>query len=159
MFGARREARAMEVAWSTFAKGASQPVLIAKKAPFPCAFSSVATLEDASAFGEDAFDSVLWRVDRPLREGVFLLRRVLKPGAKVFFIVDLVPKPLERLRELLGRRTVLRFSREEVCEALVLAGLEAPQVWIDGPKLVALSGNVPSAFEALDQVFSQPLSA
>ncbi len=158
MLVTRRHARAIEAAWAAFAVGATKPVMIAKKAPFTGSFSSAAGLEDAAAIGE-SFDAVLWRVDRPLHEGLCALRQLLLPGAKVLFVVELVPGPWARAKELFGRGKTLRFSKEEACEALVLAGLEAPRVWLDSPQLVVLSANLPSALESLDQVFAQPLSA
>lgn len=158
MFGLGRDVRAMEAAWTSFSADVARGLVVAKKAPFASlgtgVAASVASVEDAVRAGT-SFDGVLWRVDRPLVEGAALLRSALAPGAKLFFVVELVPSAWGVLTELLGKPKRLRFTRDSVCEAAVVAGLVAPRVWVDTPKLIGLSAQLPVNLEPLDQVFSQ----
>ena len=65
-----------------------------------------------------------------VREGMRLLRPHLEPGARVFFVVELVPSVWDVARQLVGGREIQRFSREGVCDEVLLAGLSSPRVWL-----------------------------
>jgi hypothetical protein len=85
-----------------------------------------------------------------------ILRPYLAPGARLFLFVELVPSVWGVTRELLGGREIVRFTKEGICEELLLLGLGGPRVWVDAARFVALSAHMPAHPEALDEFFAQP---
>jgi hypothetical protein len=152
MLGMGRDIRAVEVACQTFFRGVGSGWAVGRKLPTLEGLRPLDEFEELLGV-EQPGHGVLWRVDRGLRAGVAGLRSKLLPGAHVFFVVELVPSVWGVARELLGGRNVLRFSREEVCEEVLLAGLLEPRVWVDTPHLLGLSARLPFELHALDRAF------
>jgi hypothetical protein len=156
VFGPGREERAALAAGTAYLQGVQHGLAIGKNTPL---LPGLAAIEDLTQLtvSQASYDGVLWRLERSLAEGMRRLRPVLAPGARLFVLVELVPSVWGVTREILGGREIMRFSREGVCEEVLLAGLVSPQVWVDSPRFVALSAQVPEQLDALDDVFAQPL--
>lgn len=155
MFGPGREARAIETASGTCLQGVERGLSIGKKLPVLPNMQAVPDLASVPAV-ESHFDGVLWRLDTELKPGIPAVRQVLAPGARLFLLVELVPSVWGVTRQLLGGREIPRFTREGICEDMLLLGLVSPRVWVDAGRWLAVSAHLPSAPDALDQVFSQP---
>ncbi len=158
MFGSGREARAIEAASAAFLQGVERGLSIGKKLPVLQNMHSVADLASVAATSEH-FDGLMWRLDTDLRTGISGVRPVLAPGARLFLLVELVPSVWGVTRQLLGGREILRFTREAVCEDMLMLGLVSPRVWVEAGRWLAISAQLPRSPDALDLVFSQPLQS
>jgi hypothetical protein len=156
VFGPGREERAALAAGTAYLQGVQRGLALGRKMPH---LPGLVAVEEPTQLtdGEGGYDGVLWRLEQSLGEGMLRLRPFLAPGARLFVLVELVPSVWGVTREILGGREIMRFSREGVCEEVLLSGLVSPQVWIDSPRFVALSAQVPASLDALDDVFAQPV--
>jgi hypothetical protein len=156
VFGPGREERAAITAGATYLQDVRSGLAIGKRMPVLPGLISVEDPSRAVALEGAGYDGVIWRLERPFEEGLGMLRPLLLPGARLFVLVELLPSMWGVTREILGGREIMRFSREGVCEALLLSGLLSPRVWVDSPRFIAVSAQMPDRADALDDVFAQP---
>jgi hypothetical protein len=155
MFGAGAEARSLEKTYVKALVGVQRGVSVGRKLPGAPFLESVPALEALPELNK-RFDGAVWRVDRSVEEGVRALRSWLAPGARLLLVAELVPSAWQVARELFGGPGLPRFTREEVCEAVLLQGLGSPSVLLDTTRLLALSALMPGRPHQLDEFFAQP---
>ncbi|MFT3921197.1 MAG: hypothetical protein QM778_01550 [Myxococcales bacterium] len=127
MFGAGREMRSVEAASGAFLRGARCGLVIGKRLPALENSREISALSELGAVA-GGFDAVLWRLDRNARTALGELRVHLLPGARLFLLAELVPSVWGVTRELLGGKEIVRFSREVICEDVLVSGLLNPRI-------------------------------
>ena len=114
----------------------------------------VQSLEDCVTPARD-FDAALWRCEQQPIASLPRLRARLRPGARLLVLLDQRRGAWERVRHVVAGRRTPQPSFEDVCEALLLSGLEDPRVLHHGTSHILLGSRIPAPLDALDQVFSQ----
>jgi hypothetical protein len=126
-------------------------------APALEAFESISVADPSAAeIGQARWAGAVWVVDSDLRAGIIALRAQLQPGAKLLVVLERGGRLLARAKRLVGGRPRPTYSREELCEAVLAAGLFEPGLWLDTPRLLAVRGTLPQRPDELDAFFTQP---
>lgn len=129
-------------------------------APHEVAFGSGAgSAERAAAQRASSFTGALWRVDctgEALQARLAFLRARLAPGSRVVLIAERRPAALRRLRAFVARERLEHPTLEELCGALLLAGLLLPRVHDEVAGYFILTAELPRISLSLDEVFAQP---
>jgi hypothetical protein len=158
MFGTSRDARAVAEASQACLHGVARGLSLGPRLPSLAGFQGIPGLS-ALAPGEASWDGALWRVEGGFAQGLGWLRPRLQPGARLMCLVELVPSWWQVVRAWFGGKKPPRYSREGICEELLLAGFCSPRVWFDSTRLLAVSARLPSVPDRLDEVFAQPARA
>lgn len=117
--------------------------------------SEVAAPSDALAQGQ-SFDGIFWQPRSPVSSGIATLKKLLLPAGRLLVWVDAARGPEAFFKLLLSRPSGPNIPLEEVCEAVLLAGLLEPRVLYQGKRGFVVSASQPAALGMLDALFSQP---
>jgi len=118
------------------------------------AHAEVALPADAHVLPGD-FDVIVWQPRGELARGLELLKRRLLPGGRLVVWVDSGRAADAFLRVIFARRPASQLTLEEVCEALLRAGLVQPQSLSHGKRGHVVTASQPAMLGMLDALFSQ----
>jgi hypothetical protein len=117
--------------------------------------SEVATLAELPEEAE-RFDAIVWLVRAGLDGAFARLRRLLRPSGRLVVWVEPTGMAAQVWSALSRAPARTSVALEDVCEALVLAGLLTPRVIGRGPRGFAVCGTMPAHPDTLDALFEQP---
>lgn len=135
--------------------GAERTLLVGCKGVALPRGAELASPAEALSLSE-SFDAIVWQPRAELRSSLAALKRRLKPGGRLLLGDDTGRSAEAFFRVLLARRAPRLLSIEQVCEALLQAGLLQPQVLSHDKRGFLVCARQPAALGMLDALFSQP---